>query len=299
MAAVSNAASRFDPTTASGAAAIATGGLSEVGPVRDAISGAGRAIDQNLLGGAQADAARDGARGFREAGDRFSLLQGETTEQIRQDFLPATNLLGENIGALQGAVNDPSSRVLNNPFFQALSQKQNQDLLASAAARGKVGSGGTDDALIRNQLLLGNQFAQQDIANLQNLTNTGLNAVTNQSGFAQQGTTAQGNIISNVANANAAAGVAGANARAEGTQNLLSTGIGAAATIFSDIRLKENVKFSHVEDGIRMYNWSWTDEALKLVGDQDTTGPIAQELKKTHPEKVVMDEETGFYKVLM
>lgn len=59
---------------------------------------------------------------------------------------------------------DPS-RVLDNPFFQALAAEQEQRLMASQAARGRVGAGGTTDLLQRNLLQLGSQFQQQDIAN--------------------------------------------------------------------------------------------------------------------------------------
>ncbi len=292
MGAVSNAASRFDPTTTSGLAALSTGGLSLV--AEDALQEGGF-IEQNLLGGAQKDAAERAAQRQESAALTAQELQQQTTEQIRGDLAPFREAGASTIPLLQGAIDDPSSRVLNNPFFQSMAADQEQRLLASAAARGKVGSGGTSDDLQRNLLLLGSQFAQQDITNLQNLTNTGANAAAQTGSFLQQGATSQGGILGNMANAQAASEIAQANAQAQATGNLLTLG----ATIFCDIRLKENVKFSHIEDGVRLYNWTWTDEALELVGDQDTTGPIAQELKKTHPEKVILDEETGFYKVLM
>ena len=292
MGAVSNAASRFDPTTTSGLAALSTGGLSLV--AEDALQEGGF-IEQNLLGGAQKDAAERAAQRQEAAALTAQELQQQTTEQIRGDLAPFREAGASTIPLLQGAIDDPSSRVLNNPFFQSMAADQEQRLLASAAARGKVGSGGTSDDLQRNLLLLGSQFAQQDITNLQNLTNTGANAAAQTGSFLQQGATSQGGILGNMANAQAASEIAQANAQAQATGNLLTLG----ATIFCDIRLKENVKFSHIEDGVRLYNWTWTDEALELVGDQDTTGPIAQELKKTHPEKVILDEETGFYKVLM
>lgn len=292
MSAISNAAARFDPTTSSGQLALATGGLSEV--VGEATAD-GSIIEQNLLGGAAADAAEKAARGQERAGLEAIDLQRETTELIRGDLAPFREAGAAGIPLLSGAINDPSSRVLNNPFFQTMAADQEQRLLASAAARGKVGSGGTGDDLQRNLLLLGNQFAQQDITNLQNLTNTGANAAAQTGSFLQQGATAQGGILGNVANANAAGTIGAANAKANAISSLITGG----ATLFCDIRLKDDVKFSHVEDGIRMYNWTWTDEALDIVGGQSTTGPIAQELKKTHPHLVTVDESTGFYKVLM
>lgn len=251
-----------------------------------------------FFGGAAAVAAGEASEQQIAQADRALLAQQAASEQIRADLSPFREAGAEGLPLLAGAIDDPSSRVLNNPFFQSLAADQEQRLLSSAAARGKVGSGGTNDDLTRNLLLLGNQFAQQDITNLQNLTNTGLNAAAQTGSSAQQGASAVGGILGNIGSAQAAGTIGAANAQAQGGQNALSLGAGLLS-FFSDIRLKENVRFSHVENGIRMYNWSWTDEALEIVGDQSTTGPIAQELKKTHPELVTMDESTGFYKVLM
>jgi hypothetical protein len=295
MGAVSNAVASIDPTTEEGLKnTLNISTLGSSGVVDRAFSEGG-VIDQNLLGGAERDAAEKAAAEQERAGQEAMSIQERTSAQIRGDLAPFREGGAAALPLLSGAINDPSSRVLNNPFFQTMAADQEQRLLASAAARGKVGSGGTGDDLQRNLLLLGNQFAQQDITNLQNLTNTGSNAAAQTGSFLQQGATAQGGILGNIANANAAATVAGANAEADARNSLITAG----ATIFCDIRLKDNVKFSHVENGIRMYNWSWTDEALDVVGNQSTTGPIAQELKKSHPELVTMDEETGFYKVLM
>jgi hypothetical protein len=289
MNAVTDALANIDPTTSSGRMNLATGGI--VGGA----AGSGDLIDQNLLGGAQADAAKKAAREAEKLGRLALNDQREATAQTRSD-LSTFRGLGETAAPkLEGAIDDPSSRVLNNPFFQTMAADQEQRLLASQAARGKVGSGETGDDLQRNLLLLGNQFAQQDITNLQNLTNTGANAAAQTGSFLQQGTTAAGGIMGNIANANAAGTIGAANARAQGVNNVLS--IGSAA--LSDVRLKENVKFSHMQDDIRMYNWDWTEEGKALAGDQITTGPIAQELKVNHPELVVMDEEIGFYRVLM
>lgn len=266
-----------------------------MGAVSNAFAGAENFVTGDVLGGNASKAATDAAKAQAEAGLVAMEQQREATQQIRGDLEPFREAGAGALPLLSGAINDPSSRVLNNPFFQSMAADQEQRLLASAAARGKVGSGGTGDDLQRNLLLLGNQFAQQDITNLQNLSNTGSNAAAQTGSFLQQGASAQGGILGNIANANAAGAIGAANARQQGIGNALSIG----ALAFSDIRLKEDIKFSHVENGIRMYNWTWTNEALDIVGDQPTTGPIAQELKKTHPDLVTMDETTGFYKVLM
>ena len=294
MGAVSNALASVDPTTSSGLGNLLTGGLSgQIEALGGAAGRAGDFIEGNLLGGNAADAAEEAAEIQAAAGRNALQVNQDQFAQTRSDLSPFREFGTGAISSLSGAINDPSQRVLNNPFFTALAEQQEQRTLASAAARGKVGSGGTGDDLQRNLLLLGNQFAQQDISNLQNQVNTGLGAATQTGAFGQQSSAAAGGILGNIANAQAAGQIGAANAQQQGLTNIL--GIGALA--FSDIRLKDNVRFSHIENGIRMYSWDWNKAAKDIVGDQKTTGPIAQELKKTHPELVFTDPETGFYKV--
>lgn len=251
-----------------------------------------------FFGGAASEAAKDAADLQAGAAGQALAAQEAESARVRADLSPFRDFGAQGIDTLSQAISDPSQRVLNNPFFTALAGQQEQRTLASAAARGKVGSGGTGDDLQRNLLLLGNQFAQQDVSNLQNQVNTGLNAAAQTGAFGQQGVSAAGGILGNMANAQAAGITGAANAQAAGAGNILTTGAGLFQ-MFSDIRLKENVRFSHKEDGVRMYNWDWKKSALSLVGSQKTSGPIAQELKKTHPELVITDPETGYYKVLI
>ncbi|MBL4886765.1 MAG: tail fiber domain-containing protein [Planctomycetaceae bacterium] len=277
-----------------------------MGFVVDAIGGAveftkdispGGKLDP-FFGGQAGAAAKDAADLQASAAGRALSAQEAESARVRGDLSPFRDFGAQGIDTLSQAISDPSQRVLNNPFFTALAEQQEQRTLASAAARGKAGSGGTGDDLQRNLLLLGNQFAQQDVSNLQNQVNTGLNAAAQTGAFGQQGVSAAGGILGNMANAQAAGITGAANAQAAGAGNILTTGAGLFQ-MFSDIRLKENVRFSHKEDGVRMYNWDWKKSALSLVGSQKTSGPIAQELKKTHPELVITDPETGYYKVLI
>jgi len=268
-----------------------------------------------FTGETAADAASDSAKLGAEAGDKSIEFQREALGDLRGDLAPFKEFgVDQGVGQLpglfsqlQGAISDPSSAVIDNPFFKALAGQQEQRLLASQAARGKVGSGETGDELQRNLLLLGNQFQQQNIGNIQGQIQNQFNAATiGQNAAAQTGTaglqTAQniGGILGNVANIRGAAEVAGANATNQGISNILNTGGSIAGMLgFSDQRLKENIKFSHIDDGIRMYTWDWTEEAKELVGSQESQGPIAQELMLTRPDLVITDPETGFYKVLM
>lgn len=144
----------------------------------------------------------------------------------------------ELIGNLlqQGQPQAPTSQeVINNPFFQAMSQEQDRNTLAQRAALGLSGSGGTQDALARQQLLLGNQFQQQELGNRQmaqqnrfnqlfNTTQLGANAAIGQAGQS-------GNMLTNIANAQNAAALGAAQGETAFTGQLLQLGgaLGGAA----------------------------------------------------------------------
>ena len=67
--------------------------------------------------------------------------------------------------------------------------------------------------------------------------------------------------------------------------------IGAALITSSDIRLKENIEFKGILNGIRTYTWDWNDEAKRIGADKcPTVGVIAQEIQKIHPDAVTEDE---------
>ncbi len=142
----------------------------------------------------------------------------------------SANLLSQFLQQGQPQAQSPD-QIINNPFFQALSQEQDRNTLAQRASLGLAGSGGTQDALARQQLLLGNQFQQQDLSNQQiaqqnrfsnlfNTTQLGANAAIGQAGTS-------GNILTNIANAQNAAGLGNAQNQAAFSGQLLQLG-GAA-----------------------------------------------------------------------
>lgn len=123
--------------------------------------------------GAQLEAGERAAdvslRGMR----RGITAQEEALADVTGTLQPFVSAGEQAIGGIFGAISpqrdfqlqtDPS-RVLENPFFQALAAEQEQRLMASQAARGRVGAGETTSLLQRNLLQLGSQFQQQDIAN--------------------------------------------------------------------------------------------------------------------------------------
>ena len=153
--------------------------------------------------------------GARRAAERASgNLAGagrEAITGIQSAAAPGSALGAQAVGDLgsflqqgQPQLQDPS-QVINNPFFQALSQDLQQGTLSERAALGLAGSGGTNDALARQQLLLGNQFQQQDFRNQQSVQQNRFNQLFNTAQFGTRlGTNAAsqvGNLLTGVANA--------------------------------------------------------------------------------------------------
>ena len=286
-----------------------------VSGVGDAFSGVSGLLDPlDVTGQRAGKAAKDAARVQTQAGREARAAEEAGLAVLREDLDPfrAAGVGGLDqfqLGteSLQSAISDPTAGVIDNPFFRALSADQDRRLLAVRAAGGKTFSGGTNDALIRQQLQLGNQFSQQNIGNIQSQIQNSLNLSTlGQNAAARTGTAALqsagnvGGILGNVGNVNAAGIIGANNAQTQGASNAIGTGLGLFAA-FSDQRLKENIEFSHVHPNIsvNIYTWDWTEEAKQLVGDQEAVGPIAQELQLTRPDLVITDPDTGFLKVVM
>ncbi len=76
-------------------------------------------------------------------------------------------------------------------------------------------------------------------------------------------------------------------ARAQNTQLAGSLASAAIIAMWSDIRLKEAIKYlGKSSKGYNIYTWNWNDEARELGIDDPTTGVIAQEVQEIKPEAV-------------
>ncbi len=76
----------------------------------------------------------------------------------------------------------------------------------------------------------------------------------------------------------------------------LAEGAGTAIAV-SDARLKTNIiKIGSLANGLGVYIWDWTKQAVELFNPDYNVGVIAQEVEKVIPEAVVIDP-SGFLKV--
>ena len=74
-------------------------------------------------------------------------------------------------------------------------------------------------------------------------------------------------------------------------------GVGTLMGLFSDEKLKENIKpIGKSANGHNLYTWDWNEKAKNLGVDSPSTGVIAQEVMKYMP-KAVFKDASGYYKV--
>lgn len=220
---------------------------------------------------------------FGQAMQQQNFLAGLGGQQMGQ----GQQFLGQNLGQfnqnlanLQGIEGQGFNQALQGMQFNA-SQGQNR----LAAAQGLFGLGSD---VFNQSFGLGTQGAQ----GLLGFGNFGLQAA--RSPFELQASLLEGS----GQHASALGGVA--QGRGEGQGGFLSGiagALGGVAKLFSDIRLKSNIKHvGDVEPGIGWYTWEWNDTAKRLGIDEEPEGVIAQEVILVHP-KAVSKDSTGYFKV--
>lgn len=249
-------------------------------------------IDDKLLGGDAKDAAKSAAKAQKRSADRAVAFQEETRDLAREDLAPFMQFGADQMNPLLGMLTSQGQAdyLQNNPMFSAALDSVNKATMNNRAARGKLGSGGTLSALQNNYLATALPFIQDQRNALFNAVNMGQSSAAGQANT----TLSTGNAISDLytqqGNAIAAGKVGGANARQQGVNNLINLGTSAAA-LFSDERLKEDIKEIDRDDFGGVYEFKY------IGADQVFVGRMAQELAKTRPDAVKRDPHTGYLMV--
>lgn len=288
----------------------------------NAITGASQNSANSILQGSQtsANAALQGSQTSAAA------QQQALDYLRQQDQLPTglRNSALQSLGGLYGGNGSITDRAMASPLYQAAVQQGENSVLRNASATGGLRSGNSSENLAQvNQNALIAAYNDQ-IAGLQGLSSLPSNAnniagymsgVGNTLGQGQinygntlgQGqitsaqTLSQGQIAASDAltNANNAAAtamsqgqIAAAQNKAQGSQNSTNNMMGlvgmglTAASMFSDRRLKTDIRYIGEERGIRKYSWAWNKLASRLGLHGKGSGVMADEVAKTHPEAV-------------
>lgn len=245
------------------------------------------------LTGANQGKAAQAAAAAQEARAREGMAYRKEQSGIaRQDFEPYAETGRQTLGGLQDLVNDPNAQlnyVQNNPFFEAMRNQASSTLMANQAAKGKLGSGQTAEALQNSLLSLGTDLVNQSIAQRQGLANMGFNASSNQAGISERLGSNVASDLQGIGNVQAAGVMGKANARAAGAQNLLNTAVKIGGVAACDIRLKKDiVKVGNLDSGLPLYSFRYKNDPKEQI----YINVMAQDVEKVKPEAI--HEFNGF-----
>jgi hypothetical protein len=249
-----------------------------------------------LFGGGDdaADASREASAAQLEfQREALEYLKGanELPMEIRDQFLPGLAEFFElpNFGYMdQGKL---INRAMRSPLYKQLMGTRKageQTILRNASATGGLRSGNAQGALtdygsqLKSNALLQAYQAQlglldKTVAGAQKLG--GIN--TNENGIA--------NMLMNMGQTTGQGIIGAAQSEQAGNQQAIDNilGIATAAAMFSDIRMKQNIRHVGKRGRWNWYTWDWKPEVRKLLGfPASSEGVLAHEVYEEMPEAV-------------
>lgn len=278
------------------------------------IGGAGAIAGGALLGGSVGSfvsgnrSARDAANSATQSAQIQANADMEALNYLKEINALPQDIKEQALTGLQGIYlpeggattqDQMIAQAQSSPLYKAIlgtRQAGEDSILRNASATGGLRSGNTNSALYQyNQqldneaLLTAYQDQMQGVRSLAGVpTNENMIAST-MSGIG--GTLAAGN-------------TAAAQARQQGTQNMINNSMGIAnlglqgyaAGLFSDIRLKKNIKRVGRRNGFNWYTWDWVANAKVLGLTGSSEGVLAHQVYEKHPEAIGVRE--GFLTVM-
>lgn len=228
-------------------------------------------IWKDITGRTAADAATAGSNKQAE-------YQREALEYLKQSQAPLleaqqfglSGLMDYYGGNQQGLID----QVQASQFYSSMIDQGEEAVLRNAAATGGLRSGTTQNALAQNS---------QNV--LQGLVGQQLGGLGQLAGY-QPNVTSVANATSGIGQTLSQGMIANAQAKQEGTANALNMATSILGGLFSDERLKTNIKKVGRVNGFNWYSWTWNDVAEKLGLSGESQGVLAQEVEKIKPELI-------------
>lgn len=233
--------------------------------------------------------------------ERDQIAANQNTVQQYQSFQPSERFGLLNRDVTQGLPSVMPGNIEQDSLFQSLKRQAISGIEGSAAARGKLMSGTTPQAiaeqvqnlalqrsgqiqgmnLAARQQLIGERTGEQarQYQQLFNILGTGQASAAQQA--ANIGGTASNisNLLGQAGNAQAAAGIGSAQAYGQGAQNVANAAMLAYA--LSDRRAKENItQVGMLDNGLPVYTFKYKG------GETVHMGVMAQDVEKVNPDAV-------------
>jgi len=162
----------------------------------------------------------------------------DTTAAAQAEFEPFRDRAIAGSQGLESLITDPTAQkafIEDNPFFESLATRAREDIFSNKAARGKIGSGGTAEALQNSLLLLGSDLLNTSIGQRGAMFDRGQAAAGSIAGLEQQLGINRANIQGQIGEA-VAGGILSKDAGLKSLRNdLISAGTTAATGGFGDL----------------------------------------------------------------
>ena len=235
--------------------------------------------------------------------ERDQIARNQQTVQQYEAFQPSERFGMLTRDVTQGLPSVMPGNIEQDSLFQSLKRQAISGIEGSAAARGKLMSGTTPQAIAeqvqnlalqragqiqgmnlaaRGQLF-GERTSEQarQYQQLFNVLGTGQASAAQQA--ANIGGTASNisNLLGQAGNAQAAAGIGAAQAYGQGAQNVANVALTTAA-LMSDRRVKEDItQVGTLDNGLPVYTFKYKG------GDTMHMGVMAQDVEKVNPDAVL------------
>lgn len=253
---------------------------------------------RKFTGSDAAKASEESAIIQADAGREAIIEQREAAERAQGFFEPFAGAAERGIEE-SGFLADPQAQfdfLKDNPLFNLALENANQRTEQQASSRRRLSFGDTLQQLSNNVLLSAAPLIDRQRQDVSSLLQFGGDIATSQANIETGQAARIGDLTTGIGAATAAGQVGAASAKAQGAENVVTTGLIAAA-IASDERLKTNRKVIGEKKGHTWWSWDWNELAAKVFGLYGSSeGVMAQEVLKISPSAVVVDD-SGYYKV--
>lgn len=180
-----------------------------------------------ITGQGAADAATQAAAMQARSADKAIDLQRESRDLAREDLAPFRQFGADQINPLMQLLNPQGQAdyLSANPLFERALESVNNATLSNQAARGKLGSGGTLQALTDNYMATAMPFINSQQNALFNAVNMGQSSAAGQANTALNSANSISNLFGQKGDARAAGIVGAQGAEQAAFNNMLNLGI--------------------------------------------------------------------------
>lgn len=255
----------------------------------------------SITGSGQRDAARESTAQQVAAGQQAIGTIGDAASRAQGFFDPFAGLGQQGVDLAGGFIGDAQGQfdfLQSNPLFQLALENANQQTLSAGAAGGRLASGDTLQQLSNNTLLSAQPLIDRQRQDIFGLLGIGTGIAGQQAGIEQNLGANIANLQTGIGATQAAGTIAAQNAIQSGLAGQLGGGIGGAisgsltglanqglTSIFSDPRLKENIKEIGAKNGYTLWSWNWNKVARDKFGLTGlSTGVMFPEVLAKNPE---------------